>query len=115
MRPGPEVLAGFGASAAPVPLPGGEGTTWRAGDIVLKPAGAPRAARWTADLYDSLAGRPEPGFRVPRPVRAASGDWLAAADRGERGVSPGACGPARAALAGPGRQPVDRVGPRGLG
>jgi uncharacterized protein (TIGR02569 family) len=78
MPPGPEVLADFGASAVPVPLPGGEGTTWRAGDVVLKPVGPPRAARWTADLYDSLARLPEPGFRVPRPVRAASGDWLAA-------------------------------------
>jgi uncharacterized protein (TIGR02569 family) len=78
MGPGPEVLAAFGASAAPVPLRGGEGTTWRAGEIVLKPAGLPRAARWTAGLYQALAGRADPGFRVPRPVRAASGDWLAA-------------------------------------
>ncbi len=78
MRPGPEVLAAFGASADPLPLPGGEGTAWRAGEIVLKPAGDPRVARWTADLYDSLAGLPGSGFRVPRPVRAASRDWLAA-------------------------------------
>src|SRR2546430_883517 len=32
MRPGPAVLASFGASADPVSLPGGEGTAWRAGD-----------------------------------------------------------------------------------
>ena len=36
MRPGPEVLASFGASADPVSLPGGEGTAWRAGEVVLK-------------------------------------------------------------------------------
>jgi phosphotransferase family enzyme len=97
MRPGPEVLASFGASADPVPLPGGEGTAWRAGDVVLKPAGDPRVARWTADLYrdlDSLdpaghldlldpsAARWDPGFRVPRPLRTvagdgAAGDWVA--------------------------------------
>ena len=103
MRPGPEVLASFGASADPVPLPGGEGTAWRAGEVVLKPAGDPRVARWTAGLYrdlDSLdpAGHPDPaghlgildpsparrgpGFRVPRPLRTvardrAAADWVA--------------------------------------
>ena len=97
MRPGPEVLASFGASADPVMLPGGQGTAWRAGEVVLKPAGDPRVARWTADLYrdlnppdpldpqdplDLLAARRDPGFRVPRPLRTvaeygATGDWVA--------------------------------------
>jgi hypothetical protein len=102
MRPGPEVLASFGASADPVPLPGGEGTAWRAGDVVLKPAGDPRMARWTAEFYRDLtpAGRADPlapsgpltairdpGFRVPRPLgtaagagaagAGAAGDWVA--------------------------------------
>jgi Phosphotransferase enzyme family len=91
MRPGPEVLASFGASADPVSLPGGRGTAWRAGEVVLKPAGDPRVARWTAGLYrdldpldplDPLAARRDPGFRVPRPLRAvaedgATGDWVA--------------------------------------
>jgi uncharacterized protein (TIGR02569 family) len=77
MRPGPEVLASFGASADPVSLPGGEGTAWRAGEVVLKPAGDPRVARWTADLYRDLAICRAPGFRVPRPIRTAAGDWVA--------------------------------------
>ena len=97
MRPGPEVLASFGASADPVSLPGGRGTAWRAGEVVLKPAGDPRVARWTADLYrdldpldlldplsplDPLAARRDSGFRVPRPLRTvaedgATGDWVA--------------------------------------
>src|SRR5882762_8490279 len=97
MRPGPEVLACFGASADPVSLPGGEGTAWRAGEVVLKPAGDPRVARWTAGLYrdlaslgpavdldllDPAAARREPGFRVPRPLHTvagdgAAGDWVA--------------------------------------
>ena len=92
MRPGPEVLASFGASADPVSLPGGEGTAWRAGEVVLKPAGDPRVARWTADLYrdldplDPLAplsplgpltARQDPGFRVPRPLSTTTGDWVA--------------------------------------
>src|SRR6478752_1468189 len=98
MRPGPEVLTSFGASADLVSLPGGRGTAWRAGEVVLKPADDPRVARWTADLYrdlnpqdpldplaarrDPLAARRDPGFRVPRPLRTvagdgAAGDWVA--------------------------------------
>ena len=91
MRPSPAVLASFGASAgvAPVPLPGGQGTAWRAGELVLKPAGDPRVAHWTAGLYLSLSGGQDPGFRVPRPLRTvagndAAGDWIAA------GPGPGA-------------------------
>jgi uncharacterized protein (TIGR02569 family) len=69
-----EVLAAFGlAGAVPVRLPGGQGTAWRAGQVVLKPADSVRAGRWFAAVYDTLAG---PGFRVPRPVRALSGDWV---------------------------------------
>ena len=37
-------------------------------------ADSARADRWDADLFDALTG---PGFRVPRPVRAATGDWVA--------------------------------------
>jgi uncharacterized protein (TIGR02569 family) len=70
-----EVLAEFGvAGVVPVRLPGGQGTTWRAGPTVLKPADSAPADRWNAELYDGLAG---PGFRVPRPVRSATGDWVA--------------------------------------
>jgi uncharacterized protein (TIGR02569 family) len=70
-----EVLAGFGlAGSAPVRLPGGQGTAWRAGPAVLKPADSDREGRWFADVYDALDG---PGFRVPRPLRALSGDWVA--------------------------------------
>jgi uncharacterized protein (TIGR02569 family) len=69
------VLAAFGvAGAEPVRLPGGQGTAWRAGQVVLKPADSVRAGRWFADVYDGLTG---PGFRVPRPVRAVTGDWVA--------------------------------------
>jgi uncharacterized protein (TIGR02569 family) len=68
------VLAAFGATGVdPVPLSGGRGTAWRAGQVVLKPADSVREGRWFADVYDALSG---PGFRVPRPVRAVTGDWV---------------------------------------
>jgi uncharacterized protein (TIGR02569 family) len=70
-----EVLAAFGvAGAEPARLAGGQGTTWRAGEVVLKPADSLREGRWFAEVYHALAG---PGFRVPRPVRAVTGDWVA--------------------------------------
>src|ERR1700722_7162448 len=70
-----EVLASFRlAGAVAVRLPGGQGTAWRAGHVVLKPADSLRAGRWFAEVYDALTG---PGFRVPRPVRALTGDWVA--------------------------------------
>jgi hypothetical protein len=69
------VLVAFGvAEVVPVRLPGGQGTTWRAGQVILKPADSIRAGRCSADVYDGLNG---PGFRVPQPVRAVTGDWVA--------------------------------------
>jgi uncharacterized protein (TIGR02569 family) len=69
------VLASFGVvGTVPVRLAGGRGTTWRAGQVVLKPADSVREGRWAADVYDALEG---PGFRVPAPVRAVTGDWVA--------------------------------------
>jgi uncharacterized protein (TIGR02569 family) len=69
------VLAAFGMTdVVPVRLPGGQGTAWRAGQVVLKAADSVRAGRWSAEVYDALTG---PGFRVPRPVRAVTGDWVA--------------------------------------
>jgi uncharacterized protein (TIGR02569 family) len=68
------VLAAFGlAGTVPARLAGGQGTAWRAGRAVLKPADSERSGRWFAEVYDALSG---PGFRVPRPVRALTGDWL---------------------------------------
>lgn len=70
-----EVPAAFGLTGTvPIRLSGGRGTAWRAGHVVLKPADSVRAARWFAEVYDALTG---PGFRVPRPVRALTGDWVA--------------------------------------
>jgi uncharacterized protein (TIGR02569 family) len=57
-----------------VRLPGGQGTAWRAGPVVLKPADSVREGQWFAEVYNALSG---PGFRVPRPVRAVAGDWVA--------------------------------------
>ena len=72
-EPPADVLDAFGATGEPRRLPGGEGRTWRAGDVILKPAeGA--ATRWRcailADLPESAA------FRVARPLRSRDGHWI---------------------------------------
>lgn len=68
------MLAGFGAPTEPVLLPGGQGETWRSGDVVLKPTGMVAEAEWVAETLTAL---PESGeYRVARPVRAVSGGWV---------------------------------------
>lgn len=69
------VLRAFGVwGATPERLPGGQGTTWRAGPLVLKPTANETEAAWTAELYAAL---PERGFRIPRPVKGRHGAYVA--------------------------------------
>ncbi|MCA2219411.1 TIGR02569 family protein [Jidongwangia harbinensis] len=91
--PPPAVLAAFGVTAAPRRLPGGKGGTWRAGDVILKPAEGRAETCWRNDL---LAALPEsPDFRVARPLRTADGGWLAAGWEAQRAVA-GDADPGRA-------------------
>ncbi len=74
MRPPADVLAAFGVSAEPEPLPGGRGTAWRCGELVLKPLDtSSEELEWQGALFDRLD--PD-GFRVPR-LRAISAGWCA--------------------------------------
>jgi uncharacterized protein (TIGR02569 family) len=72
-QPPPEhVLAAFGvAGIPPVPLPGGQGTSWRAGSAVLKPADqSPAELDWLAGVYSQIRAD---GFRIAAQRRAADG------------------------------------------
>lgn len=71
-RPSAAVLRAFRVVGdVPERLLGGRGTTWRVGDVVLRPAGDVREALWRSDV---LARLPHTAaFRTPRPV-AASGE-----------------------------------------
>ena len=70
------VLVGFGVAGAPVVLPGGKGSTWRVGDVVLKPSEGDAESRWRARVLAELPESPE--FRLARPVPAVGGEWLVA-------------------------------------
>jgi uncharacterized protein (TIGR02569 family) len=76
------VLAAFGvAGTAPVPLGGGQGTSWRAGDLVLKPVDLDQdELAWQARVYPQIT---RDGFRLPRPRATRDGalsvaGWCAA-------------------------------------
>jgi uncharacterized protein (TIGR02569 family) len=70
--PPPAVLAAFGASSTPVHLAGGRGSSWRSGELVLKPVHDTAEATWCSPL---LADLEHDGFRVPRPRPTRSGTW----------------------------------------
>ena len=72
---GPEeqVLAAFGLSEPAVRLAGGQGQTWRSRGVVLKRADGESA--WRGDVLSELPESKD--FRVPRPIRASSGEWVA--------------------------------------
>lgn len=71
------VAAAFGVDREAVLLAGGEGRTYRAGDVVLRREDDPVEAAWVADLFNQI--RPD-GFRVPRPVQARDGGWIASGE-----------------------------------
>lgn len=67
-----QVLAAFGvASQSLVRLDGGQGTSWLAGDLVLKPADLDMPElEWLADVYAQVFCD---GFRIARQRRAGNG------------------------------------------
>ena len=74
-EPPDRVFAAFGAGGADrSKLAGGRGLTWRAGPVVVRPAGGADEANWRADVLESLEHTRE--FRFPRPIRATSGRWV---------------------------------------
>jgi uncharacterized protein (TIGR02569 family) len=73
-QPPAHVLAAFGvAGSVPVPLGGGQGTSWRAGDFVLKPAETDTdELAWRARVFPQIS---QDGFRLARPQPAGDGSW----------------------------------------
>ena len=75
------VLAAYGVGGSAVALDGGQGTSVRAGDLVLKPGVSEAEVAWLAGLCSRLVPT---GFRLPAPVPALDGrhvvdGWMATA------------------------------------
>jgi hypothetical protein len=71
--PPPAVVRAFGGSGPAVPLPGGQGTSWRAGAVVLKPAGSAEdagTARWLRDVAGDVD---RSALRIALPLAAPDG------------------------------------------
>ena len=62
-----------GAPGSLVRLPGGQGGSWRAGDVVLKLAGPDSAAPWLGPALQDMPSNP--GFRLARPLVSRRGTW----------------------------------------
>ena len=86
--PARTVLAAFGCTESAVRLAGGQGATWRSGNIVLKPMFDAEGAIWEAETLTSL---PKSGYRIAEPIRAEDGRWTCerwTASRFVEGFSP---------------------------
>lgn len=74
LQPPDYVVAAFGADAhAAQQLDSHSGRLWRYGDLVLRPAGDPVIATWSAGVFDELR---IDAVRVPRPLRSLDGRWV---------------------------------------
>jgi uncharacterized protein (TIGR02569 family) len=72
-EPPAEVLGRFAATGPPSPLPGGEGRSWRAGDLVLKPCDDPIEWTWLAEHLPTVRSD---AVRLAPPVPAIDGSWI---------------------------------------
>jgi uncharacterized protein (TIGR02569 family) len=70
VAPSRAVVQGFGGRGEPVALVGGEGSSFRAGSVVLKRVHAVGEAEW---IQATLAEVEQDGFRVAPPIAAATG------------------------------------------
>ncbi|WP_139979413.1 aminoglycoside phosphotransferase [Nocardioides litoris] len=96
--PSPEVLDLFAVPGALELLPGGQGGSWRAGDLVFSPDRDPATAAWLSPVLARLSvtldedpRRHHRDLRVALPVPARDGSWVVegwGASRFEPGATP---------------------------
>ncbi len=72
--PTKEIARAFGSSVEPERLEGGQGTSYRSGEIMLKPADSAEYSEWIAELFSSLPA--SPGVRFARPIKSSSDEWI---------------------------------------
>lgn len=75
-RPPDAVLRAFGCTGPPAALQGGQGTSWRAGDVVLKPVGGDAAATlaWLDAAAPALVEQER--IRLALPLRSRGGSLV---------------------------------------
>ncbi len=64
----------FNSKETPVLLQGGQKTTYRSGDIILKPSEGAEFSIWMAEVFKDL---PEyPSVRFAKPISSTEGNWI---------------------------------------
>jgi uncharacterized protein (TIGR02569 family) len=71
--PSAKALQAFGVNTEPVLLSGGQGTSYRAGNIILKPADSAEETSWIAEVYKELK---QDGFRIAHYLESTTGEWV---------------------------------------
>src|SRR6266567_9069868 len=71
--PQQKILDAFGALEKPILLPGGQGTTFRAGSIILKPISNSEEYAWIAENMNTIQ---QEGFRVAQHLKTKDGEWI---------------------------------------
>ena len=71
--PPADVLRAFGATGTPIPVKGGQGKNFRAGNVILKPARDDEETNWIAAFYQATH---QEGFQLPRPIRSIQGGFV---------------------------------------
>ena len=71
--PPPGVLAAFGLRDPAERLAGGQATSWRVGEVVLKPGVDPQFQEWLGTVVAGIAQR---GFGLPTVRRAEDREWV---------------------------------------
>ncbi len=71
--PGAVVLSAFGADGDPTALSGGEGSSWRVGNLVFKRVPSGNEWQWLGEHLPSIR---EEGFRLAKPVAALDRRWV---------------------------------------
>ncbi|MBB3130993.1 hypothetical protein FHS19_005713 [Paenibacillus rhizosphaerae] len=68
-----EILKSFGLQGEALPLEGGQNTTVKVQDAVLKPSENVRHAEWVLGIMHDLQPR---GYRISRPIHARNGSFV---------------------------------------
>jgi uncharacterized protein (TIGR02569 family) len=71
--PSKTVRGAFGLVDVPIPLGGGEGRSFRVGEVVLKPCDDPVEWSWLGACLPTLE---QDGFRLAMPLPALDGEWV---------------------------------------
>lgn len=72
-QPSKDILEAFRINESPVHLEGGQGTSYRYGNIVVKPETDFDEANWIAQTLSELNVR---DIRIPMPIKSSSGQWI---------------------------------------